>query len=907
MATAPPKLNELILLPGATAEDVERRLSEQGTFPGQVDINGIGNRTQDDDNTLPEVTVTATQSRVDAAGNLTATDEIIPQPNVLDRFASYTYSASVYLMSTLQYERLLRRKKKDINGYFLLFQSGGAPTNKGGFLGKGSGEVGGQNPGTEGFDAEGVDDFGRNPAFPQDFYIDSITIDNALPGRATQTAHMVTDLRFTVVEPGNITLLDRLYRAVQDAGQVQEENQPINYTAAAYLMVIRWYGYDINGNLMAVGAADPNTGLTDPNAVVEKFIPFIIKKIEWQVSSKLVTYDFHCAPIGQMVAAGTRRGTVPYDTQFTASSVGDLLGNGLQYTTGTAPSNDPGATVTTTTGQTVFTTTAPSTAPPPPPKASAAPSSKLYIKQGLMGAMNAYQQELVKKGIYDVADTYSIEFGTHPDLPNLDIGAATLRLPGRINQSDDGPMGPPTRENANQALNPAKNPVDISNRNFSITAGMQLVQAIDLVIRNSSYILDQQLTVIDSKTQIAKRNPKALNKPMVWYEISFEASQGKYDPKRRDYAYDILFVVTPYPLQNFESRYFPLTRFRGVHKSYPYWFTGANTAVLDFTANFNYLYNITVTGTNAQDSAAAAIRQSSTASMREIPKYTFAPASSESRAGEQGRALEVQANAAEYLYSPSDMGVTKMRIIGDPAWIQQGSLSSGVTVKEFSYSPFLPDGTINFDAEQVMFEIAWQRPNDYDIKTGLADPYAGGDTKNRLPIQSTVYQATRVISELRQGKFEQTIEGSLFMFPKPDGTNTVGKTTGQPTAQNTNGGNDNTSDVANLTRSNALSPSAAENFVATTNNNIVSKVTNGAALSSTGTIPAAAPPSTNIVANIAPPAAVNTNSAVGASSYPRAPTGTGVVPIQTTESAPQPLNVNPYVTAGRTQTIVRES
>lgn len=862
-----------------------------------------------EDNTLATVTVEATQARVDVSGNLTATGEITPQPNVLDRFASYTYSASVYLMSTLQYERLLRRKKKDINGYFLLFQSGGAPTNKGGFLGKGTGTVNGQDPGTEGFDAEGVDDYGRNPAFPQDFYIDSITIDNALPGRATQTAHMVTDLKFTVIEPGNITLLDRLYRAVQDAGQVQGENQPINYTAAAYLMVIRWYGYDINGNLMAVGAADPNTGLTDPNAVIEKFIPFIIKKVDWSVSSKLVTYEFNCAPIGQIVASGTRRGTVPYDTQFTASTVSDILGNGLQYTAGTAPNDGPGKS--TTTGG-VFSrpdfspqAVSGSSGQPPPPKASAAPSSNLVIKQGLMGAMNAYQQELVKKGIYDVADTYDIGFGTHPDLPNLDIGAATLRLPGRINQSDDGPMGPPTQENANQALDPAKNPVDISNRNFSITAGMQVVQAIDLVIRNSSYILDQQLTVIDSKTQIETPRDEALNKPMVWYEISFEATQGKYDPKRRDYAYDILFIVTPYPLQNFESRYFPLTRFRGVHKSYPYWFTGANTAVLDFTANFNSLYNITVTGTSAKDNVAARQRELFTASMREIPKYTYLAASSESRTGEAGRALEVQANAAEYLYSPGDMGTTKMRIIGDPSWIQQGSISGGVNAKEFSYSPFFPDGTINFDAEQVMFEISWQRPNDYDITTGLADPYAGGDTKNRLPIQSTVYQATRVVSEFRQGKFEQTIEGSLFFFPKPDGTNTVGKSTGAANPGTAEAGVAfNQGSLG--TRVNAQSPTAAQNFVNNTNTNIVNSVTNGAAVSSTGTIPAAAPPITNTVA-AAPPAAVNSNNTIGPSAYPKAPTGSGVVAIKTTESAPQPLNVNPFATAGRTQTIVKEA
>ena len=883
MATAPPTL------PGA-----------QDPTTGATN-SGNANKDPADGGRLPGVTVTANPlAAPDVVGNLTATDEITPQPNILDRFASYTYSASVYLMSTLQYERLLRRKKKDINGYFLLFQSGGAPTNKGGFVGRGSGTVNGQDPGTEGLDALGVDDFGRNPAFPQDFYIDSITIDNALPGRATQTAHMVTDLKFTVIEPVNITLLDRLYRAVQDAGQVQGENQPINYTAAAYLMVIRWYGYDINGNLLAVGAADPNTGLTDPNAVVEKFIPFLIKKIDWSVSSKLVTYDFDCAPIGQIVAGGTRRGTVPYDTQFTASSVSALLGNGLQYTAGTAPNTSPGNS--TTTGG-VFSrpdfspqAVSGSTAQPPPPKASAAPSSKLVIKQGLMGAMNAYQQELVKKGIYDVADTYAIEFSGG-------IGDATLILPGRIKQQDDGPMGPP---DPNQALNPEKNPVDISNRNYSITAGMQLVQAIDLVIRNSSYILSQQLTVIDAKTQIETQNPNLdPTKPMKWYEISFEAIQGDYDPKRRDYAYDILFIVTPYLLQNFESRYFPLTRFRGVHKSYPYWFTGANTAVLDFTANFNSLYNLTVTGTSAKDNIAAAQREALTSSMREIPKYTYMTASSESRQGEQGRALEVQANAAEYLYSPGDMGTTKMRIIGDPSWIQQGSISGGVNAKEFSFSPFFADGTINFDAEQVMFEISWQRPKDYDINTGLADPYAGGNNKDRLPIQSTVYQATRVISEFRQGKFEQTIEGSLFMFPKPDGTNTVGKSTAANPGTPEAGIAFNQGSLG--TRPNAQSPTVAQNFATNTNNNIVSKVTNGAALSSTGTRPATAPPPTNIVASTTLPATVNNNSTVGPSSYPRASTGSGVVPIRTTESAPQPLNVNPFVTAGRTQTIVRES
>jgi hypothetical protein len=162
--------------------------------------------------------------------------------------------------------------------------------------------------------------------------------------------------------------------------------------------------------------------------------------------------------------------------------------------------------------------------------------------------------------------------------------------------------------------------------------------------------------------------------------------------------------------------------------------------------------------------------------MREIPKYTYMAASSESRQGSAEKGNEIPANASEVLYSPGDMSRTKVRIIGDPGWIQQGDLAGGVSVTEFSYSPFFPDGTINFDANQVMFEISWQRPQDYDIATGLADPYKGAGLEARLPLQSTVYQATKVISEFRQGKFEQTIEGSMYFFPIPSKTNTAAAT-----------------------------------------------------------------------------------------------------------------------------------
>lgn len=755
---------------------------------------------------------TTPQKNTIKQGNLNADGAIEPRANILDQYSSYTYSASVYLMSKTQYQRLLRSKKKTINGYNLLFQSGGAPGNVGGTLPPGEAAA-------LGVGSDNQTDYGRNPAFPQDFYIDSITIDNALPGRQTQAAHMVTALKFTVIEPGNITLLDRIYAAVQDMGQkvYDNANETLNYAAAAYLMVIRWYGYDEKGNLVdAKIGADSESTLSDPRAICEKFIPFIIKKINWGVSNKLVTYEFDCAPVGQMVAGGTRRGTVPYDVQLTSATVGELLGGDAVYSTASASAANPGASTTANsqspgtdtrgrknaasdtrstinqaqqrvparnnpTSEVTPNTTA--SAYPSgvfaPPNANAATDRKI-IKLGLMGAMNEFQQQLVADNIYSRADSYEIVFvpgknGKHnirDAVLQIPAGTADPKKQTPTVQSSNTGMGTAASQNANQAFNPETNAMNISSRNWGITAGMQLVQAIDLAIRNSSYISSQALTIYDKDSGTESLNTER-TEPMRWFKINMEAEQSDIDRYRNDHSYKIRFIISEYDVPNFDSTYFPTSRFRGVHKSYPYWFTGENTSVLDYTANFNGLYNITVTGRTPQNSAAAELRRKYISSMRDMPKYTYASASTESRAGAFDKGNEIGANAAEYLYSPSDLAKAKIRIIGDPAWIQQGELAGGVSVEDFSYSPFLPDGTINFDAQQVMFEIAWQRPQDYNIATGLADPYKGGGLEARQPLQSVIYQALKVVSEFKQGKFEQTIEGSLFMFPVPSGKNTA--------------------------------------------------------------------------------------------------------------------------------------
>ena len=693
---------------------------------------------------------------------------INPKSNILDKFASYTYRASVYLLTPEQLAQLSTSKKKTVQGFQLLFQSGGAPHNSGG-------SAGGVTPTNEVQNSISTQaDAGRNPAFPVDFYIDTITLTTKAPGPGSRAAHGASRLSFTVIEPANISLIDRISEAVQNV--MPNGDLKVNYSAPTYLMVIRWYGYDQNGKLIpGITGSDPTLVPSDTNAVIEKFIPFRIKTINWSVKGSLVTYTFEAAPLGLDIAAGTRRGSIPYDIELTAENLGKLLGGELTYSTATAPSDNPGATTTPTAAtrptqadiRRIDNATASGTQPPSPPKANAAPN-KTTIAAGLMEAMNQFQRELVKQQKYEVPDTYRITFVKGPEGSPL-IENATIVPPGKTVEKRQTPMGRAATNNAS-SLDPTKSSVNDRAKNFTVTAGQQLIQVLDLAIRNSTYILDQALTIEVDDQQVL--NPEKLGTTIYWYNIIMNATPKlPYDNLRNDFAYDIEFVVTPYILQDFNSKFFPLTKFRGVHKSYEYWFTGKNTAVLEYQESLNNNYNITISGANPKSSKTEKQRRALQGSMREQPFYAFQSGSTESRQGSDGKDYEPSANGAEYLYDPKGLSNCKMKIIGDPAWVPQGSVSGSVDASNFSFGPFLADGTINYDSTQVMFEIAWQRPEDYDLTTGLADPYKKSSNKKRQPIQSRVYTTTTITSEFSKGFFYQNLEGRLYNFPTPQANN----------------------------------------------------------------------------------------------------------------------------------------
>lgn len=286
-----------------------------------------------DNNTTPN---TNTQQLLSQTfGNGTQNTTIIAQPNVLDQYSSYTYSLSWYLLSPTQYNTVTLTQPFNTSGWQLLMQSGGAPVA------------------------------GRNQYFPVDYYMDDLEIDSNIPLGGTGLPYSAMSLKWKVVEPNGITLIDKLAAAVQSLYKNQtsassgdadaqeggfygntttanQTNQAKRYLSAQHCMVIRFYGYDSQGKLVApaTGKYTTNNQLGGPGqAVIIKYYPFMIDNITYRVTKSQIEYMIKALPVPHMYNTSTDRGTIPYAFALTGQTVGQLLSG----TVGSVATGDQGA------------------------------------------------------------------------------------------------------------------------------------------------------------------------------------------------------------------------------------------------------------------------------------------------------------------------------------------------------------------------------------------------------------------------------------------------------------------------------------------------------------------------------------------------------------------------------------
>ena len=665
------------------------------------------------------------------------------QPNALTRYSSYTYNIGIYLLKPEQYNTFISSKNITVPNGQLLMASGGAPLSNNSQAPTNNNAQTGSSPNQPG---QQIGD-GRSQFFPLDYYLDDIKLEGILPGKGTRAAHNITKISFKITEPNGISLLDNLYKATEE---IMGDNP--NYGAQIYLMVIKFMGYDQNGNLGPAMGVDPKDPTKTTKPII-KYVPFTFSSIKFRVSNKLTEYACDAVAVQNQKASGQALGTIPYNVELTAETMQDIFNAGSVIQTTFNPGTTPAAGAA-------------------PPKAGAAP--KKTITQGIIAAMKEYEQQQVDEGIFEHPNTYELIF------TDSILAEASLVPPGETDKTNT-PMGPNNPTPAQQ-LNPAAGSVNTKAKNNSATAGTTLLQFIDNTLAASTYISKQQNAVIDPNT--GKSIPqKTTASIMGWWRIGLQATPIAYDPKRNDYAYAITYQVSPYLVNDIKNPYFPQGVFRGVHKSYKYWFTGENSEILDYSQDFNYLYYTVVNSEQPSPMEATADYR-----YAEYVMHKYQTKSNESVPGSSVDVTEPAAQAKDNLYSPGDLARCHLTIVGDPSWIFQGELGTGVLGPGFNYDPYLDDGTINPESQEVLFEVQWSKPVDYSLETGLIEP---GQTRygannpattvgSKEATQSYIYKAVTVNSTFAKGKFTQEIEGAIVLFP----LNSVKKNTNSSTADN---------------------------------------------------------------------------------------------------------------------------
>lgn len=436
----------------------------------------------------------------------------------------------------------------------------------------------------------------------------------------------------------------------------------------------------------------------------------------------------------------------------------------------------------------------------PPPKASAAPKGNTAnVFTGLCEALNTWQQGLVKDGTYKKADVYEIQF-----VP-ASMADAQLKKPGSTDQSHT-PMQ--LRSTAKLQLDPETNVLNVTGRTVSVQAGTQIIQFIDQVLRSSTYIADQQIYQIDELNDKVNKNPSGEDRPTAWYKVSVTATDLGFDSERNDQAYKMTYIVTPYGINETRSQYFPRTKFRGVQKNYDYWFTGNNTAVLNYEQQLNTLYYQVL-------SESLPASRSQETNPYNLYKRSYQPRSGQSDQYASGAANEPAANLADFLYSPEDFAKVDLKIVGDPAWIPQGEAAGGVTANNFSFAAFNSDDGINFDSQEILFSVTFNQPEDYNLDTGLMEvannfKKQNGEYGRNYPKQSQTYRAIEVKSTFSKGRFEQQLTGALIEgIPKEGANSEAARPSTGPTPEQIRAADES---IAASVKSNRVGSSVATEF-----------------------------------------------------------------------------------------------
>ena len=643
---------------------------------------------------------------------------IDPRPNELNRFSSVSYNIALYMMNSKSYVDITSQPRTP--------QVALSPPNS--FLLMRSGGVGLENSGTE---------------FFNDFFIDDLEITNIAvgPSKFKQNTN-ATDVRFTIIEPRGVTLLERLQRL---AGTVLASTKE-RYIHAPYMLEIKFKGYDENGN--------PTSPPSQP-----KYIPIRITDMTFEVTTSGTQYRVTAIPFAHH-AMGAIVSTIPFNFELQAQTVGDIFSAGVTY-------------------EEEYQTTETVRIPQDRPNSALVEVDRVATKTRKKKAKNlgeiltAYQRKRTEPGVK--FNTKNLEISEAPVPPAAEkydsykflIAGEIANAKLNLSELYDALNTPsPTEESKNKDQKKSKGDkrqyeayvrgltegitLDKETQTFKVNAGTDISKLINLVILHSDY-MDQN--VVDNAQKYVTEGA-----PINWFKIRpvIESATGDgkgMDNKEGRYKYNIAFAVEK---SNIYYNDFPWAKKgkpvgQGYHKVYNYIYSGNNTEVLSFDLKFR--------------TAFLQVMTAGTGSPFANKDDTFSPVVQELPQSLEGNTINSQdsikrARAKDLFSSVMSDGVDMveldMSIVGDPSYLPtsdaywQDKVRAGALYTE----PFMPDGTINYNLTAPFVQVNLKTPIDYDENSGLANPSRFGNSSF-----SGVYRLTQIDSTFSGGQFQQRING----------------------------------------------------------------------------------------------------------------------------------------------------
>jgi hypothetical protein len=552
----------------------------------------------------------------------------------------------------------------------------------------------------------------------------------------------------------------------------------MNATRNAFVIGIKFLGYDENGEIIDPNRQSSTLGNPIGNArgIYERFLDIKITEMKFKLDGKSVTYNITAAEYSIGTALGIKRGILEHDASVEGSTVREAL------TTGAG-----------------------------------------YGGNGLLSKLNKDQKYLKDTGAIEIAAEWDFKFIGDAEK----IASASLISPADL----DKRFWPQSKVKNAKEVNPKKaeklvNPPNNTVRRITFTGGTPILQSINEIIKQSSYLEKALLAVTKSETEPDKTTPvnaNELNNPspavIEWFNIRPEVENLGWDNKQKDFVFKTTYYIQTYSTPYTLSAYAGLTTpYYGPDKRYDYWFTGKNSELLRLEVAFdNNFYITTLLGAPDYDIAKAGLN--------DIPAIA-GKQQNQPKQGFLNFGAESPNSYMASLFDPKAWATSKITILGDPDFLMGGVTSNLEALSDKFYGK---DGyTINPTGRQVFIEVNFNNPLDYDNESGLLsmnDSIYFFDYPNVIKEDlnsrggGIILQVISAMSSFNKGKFEQQLNCTLPVFFEKTEEAKAEKDAKRPTAKavatgggsgphprNTNNSNINAQANARIKRQGAQTP-----------------------------------------------------------------------------------------------------